>query len=46
MKTKKFLLPSIFLAVTIIAYIAATVVFCYTTKPEVTKGAFPFSITY
>ena len=46
MKTKKFLLASIFLAVTIIAYLVASVFFCYTTKPEVTKGEFPFSITY
>ena len=46
MKTKKFFLPSIFIAVTIIAYIAATLIFCYTTKPEVTKGEFPFSVTY
>ena len=46
MKTKKFLLPSIFLALTIIAYIAASVLCCYTTKPEVSTGEFPFSITY
>ena len=46
MKTKKFLLPSIFLAVTIVAYIIASVLFCYTTKPEIRAGEFPFSITY
>ena len=46
MKNKKFSLVAVFLAVTIIAYIAATVIFCYTTKPEITKGEFPFSITY
>ncbi|MBR5479168.1 MAG: hypothetical protein IKU84_03235 [Clostridia bacterium] len=46
MKTKKFFLPSIFIAVTIIVYIVATIIFCYTTKPAVTKGEFPFSITY
>ena len=46
MKTKKFLLPSIFLALTIVAYIVASLIFCYTTKPEVTRGEFPFSITY
>ena len=46
MKTKKFLLPSIFLLLTIVLYIAATVIFCYRTKPEITTGEFPFSITY
>ena len=46
MKTKKFLLPSIFLVLTIIAYVVATVLFCYTTKPAVSEGEFPFSITY
>ena len=46
MKTKKFLLPSIFLALLIAAYIAASVVFCHTTKPLVREGEFPFSITY
>ena len=46
MKNKKFLLPALFLAVTIIAYIIATVAFCYTTQPEIATGEFPFSITY
>lgn len=46
MKTKKFLLPSIFLAITIIVYIVATLALCYTTKPEVSVGEFPFSVTY
>ena len=46
MKTKKFLLPTIFLAITLIAYVAASFAFCYTTQPKVTKGEFPFSITY
>ena len=46
MKTKKFFLPSILLAVTIIVYIIATLVFCYKTEPEVATGEFPFSITY
>ena len=36
----------ILLAITIIAYIVASVLFCYTTKPEVSTGEFPFSITY
>ena len=46
MKTKKLSSTMIFLAVTIVAYIVATVIFCYTTKPEVSTGEFPFSITY
>lgn len=46
MKTKKHSLTMIFLAITIIAYIAATVLFCYTSKPKVSTGKFPFSITY
>lgn len=46
MKIKKFLLPAIFLILTIVAYIAAAVIFSYTTKPAVAEGDFPFSITY
>ena len=46
MKTKKLLSTMIFLAVTLAAYIIASVLFCYTTKPAVEKGEFPFSITY
>lgn len=46
MKTKKLSSTIIFLAVTIVAYIAASVIFCYTTKPAISKGEFPFSITY
>lgn len=46
MKVKNFSLVKIFLAITLIAYIAATLLFCYTTKPAVTTGEFPFSITY
>ena len=46
MKTKKLSLAMLFLAITIIAYIVATVLFCYTTKPKVLTGEFPFSITY
>lgn len=46
MKTKKFLSTIIFLIITIIAYVVATVLFCYTTKPEISTGEFPFSITY
>ena len=43
---KKLLLPSILLIVTLIAYIIATVAFCYTTKPSILEGEFPFSVTY
>ena len=46
MKLKKLSLTMIFLALTIVAYIAASVICCYTTKPAVTTGEFPFSITY
>lgn len=46
MKTRKFLPPSIFFAVTIIAFIAASFAFCYMTEPSIREGEFPFSITY
>ena len=46
MKIKKLSLALIFLAITIIDYIAASVHFCYTTKPQVSKSEFPFTITY
>ena len=46
MKTKKLSAARILLAVAMVVYLVATVFFCYTTKPEVTTGEFPFSITY
>jgi hypothetical protein len=46
MKTKKLSSAMIFLVVTIIAYIVASLLCCYTTKPEILTGEFPFSITY
>lgn len=46
MKASKLSSAKIFIFVTIITYIAATLLCCYTTKPAVTKGEFPFSITY
>ena len=46
MKTKKLRLTMIFLAVTFLAYLVASVLFCYTTKPKVRTGEFPFSVTY
>lgn len=46
MKAKKFLLPGIFLAVMLVISAVVTVTLCYTTKPEIAKADFPFSITY
>ena len=43
---KKFLLTTILLLITLIVYGSATFAFCYTTKPEVSTGEFPFSILY
>lgn len=44
MKIKKKLI-AIF-SVTIIIYFAASIIFCYTTKPKIATGEFPFSVTY
>ena len=46
MKNKKLILPAILCAVLLIAYAIVTVIFCYNTKPAVSEGEFPFSITY
>ena len=46
MKRKIPSLMWIFLAITLMAYIGASFGFCYTTKPKISKGEFPFSITY
>ena len=46
MKTKKFVLPAVLLLGLLIAYAAFSVIFCYNTKPAVSEGDFPFSITY
>ena len=46
MKLKKLSAIKIIFAVTMIAYFAASVIFCYTTKPKVSQAEFPFSITY
>ena len=46
MKIKKLLPVMIFFIITILAYIVATILFCYTTEPKVIKHEFPFSITY
>ena len=46
MKIKKISSAIILIVITMIAYIAASVLFCYTTKPKVSKYDFPFSVTY
>lgn len=46
MKLKKLSAIKIIFVLTLIAYLAATVTFCYTTKPKITQAEFPFSITY
>ena len=46
MKIKRLSIAIIFLAVALIAYIAASLLCCYTTKPAVTSGEFSFAITY
>lgn len=46
MKTKNFVLPAVLLVGLLIAYAAFSVIFCYNTKPAVSEGEFPFSITY
>ena len=46
MKTKRFTVLIILLAITLVAYILASVLCCYTTKPEISEGEFAFSITY
>ena len=46
MKAKKFILPAILLAGLLIAYVILSAVSCYNTKPAVSEGEFPFSITY
>ena len=46
MKTKKLFLPTILLVGLLVAYAILTVILCYNTKPAVSEGEFPFSITY
>lgn len=46
MKTKKLSAAMILLVAMVLVYIVATVLFCYKTRPAVTEGEFPFSITY
>ena len=46
MKSKKLLLPTIILAVSILATVVYSVISSIAFKPTVTEGEFPFSITY
>ena len=46
MKNKKFLVPGILFSLLIVAFVVTSLLCCYTTKPDVSKGEFPFSITY
>ena len=46
MKSKKLLLPTIILAVAILATVVYSVISSIAFKPTVTEGEFPFSITY
>lgn len=46
MKTKKSSVEVVLFAILIVAYIAASLLASYNTKPEVASAEFPFSITY
>lgn len=46
MKSKKLFLPTIILAVSVLAICVYSIVSSIAVKPTVTKGEFPFSITY
>ena len=46
MKTKKLFLPAILLVGLLVVYGVLTVILCYNTKPAISEGEFPFSITY
>ena len=46
MKTKKLFLPTVILAVAILATVVYSVISSIAFKPTVTEGEFPFSITY
>ena len=46
MKIKKLTVAILLLAITLVVYAVASVLCCYTTKPEVSEGSFAFSITY
>ena len=46
MKIKNLRIPAILLVGLLVAYAILTVILCYNTKPAVSEGEFPFSITY
>ena len=46
MKTNKLSSIKFLLTITLAVYLVATLLCSYTTKPAVTTGEFPFSITY
>lgn len=46
MKLKKFLLPTLIIAVSVVAMVVCSLVLSIAVKPTVTEGEFPFSITY
>lgn len=46
MKIKKLIFPAILLVGVLIAYAIVSVIFCYNTKPAISEGEFPFSVTY
>ncbi len=46
MKIKNLRLPAILLVGLLVVYAILTVILCYNTKPAVSEGKFPFSITY
>ena len=46
MKMKNLRIPAILLVGLLVAYAILTVILCYNTKPAVSEGEFPFSITY
>ena len=46
MKIKNLRIPAILLMGLLVAYAILTVILCYNTKPAVSEGEFPFSITY
>ena len=46
MKSKKLFLPTIILAVAILATVVYSIISSIAFKPAITEGEFPFSITY
>ena len=46
MRTKNLAVAAFLFILTVAAYIAASIFFCYTTEPAVKEGEFPFAITY